>query len=516
MPRPKSNLKVHKFAERLDWIVDNLDTDPSLLRFCTCRRDIFDALVNSVEQGIFVSGAQYRDGERRGIPTSKTWERAIMSDSVPPVLMDWVLTLFPDLSGSWLTVGTLQDFHRTGKRIQLARDRWRRSIELFVNDRRRLENVARAYYKDVDASQNGLCPLKDIRLLTQRGWIRKRPMLLEENTERSILRSPERGRTFPHLKLAGLTGSYISYKGSLTYRKRRASKIEPQHNGEIFCVSSIVYSEGDFVGFHYNLAHYYDYVNTCEILGAELADWIIESENLTGRPPALPYRGKPEHAFDFDTRACYPGVNCLTVFKNYSESRIPTGNYFLLHKRDETQLQAQNCVHVLPAGGHQGYSKGSQLEDTAIWRTVVREFFEELFDKEQLYRQPESWEDFLAYPDVRRLADVFFLGANPAAAVYLHGFGLDPITLKPEVLLTIVVDWAKVLTQTTGLRLTFNWEVKNRALSRHAWAKLSKSELIRQANGLVQSIGDSYRHTLPAASACMIATAENYDLLFTT
>jgi hypothetical protein len=494
-------------------MVDNLDTDPSLLRFCNVKNDIFYALVAAINRGDYISHKNYSSSAKRA-PSKKTWDRSITDDDVPKLFIDWLISLFPDLSADWLLVTSPEIFVAKGKPIETARARWKLAIEFFSKRRDELQRILKTYYKDVDDSQARPGSPTIIPLLTKPGWIRSTPITLCEDSEQEIITAPDPAREYTHQKLYGLLGDYISYKGSLTNKKRRTSNTEPQHNGEIFCVSDVILSDNEFIGFRYHLAHYYDYVNTCEILGAELADWVISNEKDASAVPQLDYRGKPENAFDFESRACYPGINCLTVFLNYTEHRkVPKGNYFLLHKRDETQLQAQNSVHVLPAGGHQGYSKNAHCNDTAIWRTVVREFFEELFNKEKLNRQPESWEDFLADEEILRLTSIFFRGSTPAAHIYLHGFGLDPITLKPEVIVTIVVNWDIALSQAPNLKLAFNWEIKNKKNSRHEWVELSKDELIRQADGGVLSIGDKYLKTLPAGAACMIKTAEHYELL---
>lgn len=150
---------------------------------------------------------------------------------------------------------------------------------------------------------------------------------------------------------------------------------------------------------------------------------------------------------------------------------------------------------------------------------MMREFAEELFDMEDLNKQPETWGDFLQSPKVAKIKEVFFGQANPAAKVHMHGFGLDPITLKPEVLITIVIDWDVARKQWPDVRLKFNWELQKQGDStdtRHQWERLSKENLLYQARGGVQTLGnadDTFMGTLPAGAACMIQTARHYDFL---
>lgn len=513
MGRPKKNIEIDDFSDRLDWIAQNLDTDPELLRYCNEASDVIKGLTHSVKNGSFDGPGKYTFGGKEG-PSPKVLRLGKSGESIPPILIEWVLRLYPDMNREWLCLNTMEKFLERGLLIQTARERWRSAIQLYSKERLRLEEIARHFYRTLDHSRTSECPLQGLRLLTRPGWVRSIPLELSKDTEAPFLASPEQGRTFQHRKLQGLTGDYVSYKGSLTYKNRRKAQPEPQHNGEIFCAKDVLLDHGEFVGFKYDLAHYFDYVNSCEILGAELADWILSEESQAPELISLQFRGSPESAFSLQSRASYPGLNCLTVFLNYKEHGLK-GNYFLLHKRDETQLQAQNTVHVIPAGGHQGFSKGAQKKDTALWRTIVREFLEELFNIEALYQQPESWEDFLLYPEVEKLMNAFFIGESAAARIYLHGFGLDPITLKPEVIVTIVVDWEIALNKLKNAKLNFNWEIGSKNLTRRQWAELSVGELRRQAAGKCQSIGDrpDFLDTLPAGAACMLATAKHYDKL---
>jgi hypothetical protein len=132
-----------------------------------------------------------------------------------------------------------------------------------------------------------------------------------------------------------------------------------------------------------------------------------------------------------------------------------------------------------------------------------------------LYKQPDTWEDFLEYSDVGKLVNVFFRGKRPAARIFLLGFGLDPATLKPEVLATVLIDWDVVCDRRKDLKLVFNWEVQSKLekRTRHQWAKLSRGELIRQAVGGLQSIEGTYLDVLPAGAACMRLTAFHYEFL---
>ena len=505
---------IKGLSDRLDWVAMNLDPDPTYCRFVADHIDIFTELEKAVGSGAFYQG------ERRKLPQERQRQKTLKEDKASPALLSWVYTLFPDLTSHQFESETLEEFFEIGKPIQDSRERWRPAIRYFAENRTQLAKIAKKIYTECDdGAELGIDDI-DFPLVVKQGWVRTEPLELTEFSEEKNLGFPAPGRDFPARTLEGLRGEYVAYKGALAYATRKVVKPEPQHNGEIFGVQNVLQDDKGFTGFSYFLSRYFTYINTCEVLGAELADWVVRFGE-TATPPELPFRGAPEAAFDLTNRATYPGVNCLTVFKNYSNRSegIGRGNWFLLHKRDETQLQAQNTVHVVPAGGHQGYARGAHPEDTAIWRTMMREFAEELFDMEDLNKQPETWGDFLQPSKVAKIKEVFFGRVSPAAKVYMHGFGLDPITLKPEILITIIIDWDIAKRRWNDVRLKFNWELQkqgNSTETRHQWERLSKENLIYQARGGVQSIGDSsnsFMGTLPAGAACMIQTARHYDFL---
>lgn len=506
MPRP-ANPEIADFELRVKWAVNNLDPNPAYRRFLSETNDVFEALAANTDVYKFLAAKKFGAKSQK-----RLWLWSLQKNTPSKIFVDWLCLLYPDLKHEHLQTPLTNEFLRMGETIREHRERWRPAIRYYSEKRQTLAAIAMRYYRGIDDSERHRVGALDFPLITARRWIRDTPLELTADVELSTLSEPAPSKGFSPIKLTGLLGDYVAYKGALAYATRRAVRPEPQHNGEIFCAGEINYDANGFFGFKYYLARYFDYINTCEVLGAELASWALSnSQNET--MPQLPFRGPPEAAFDLTNRAAYPGINCLAIFLNYSEERLPLGNYFLLHKRDETQLQAQNSVHVVPAGGHQGFAKGGWREDTAIWRTIVREFCEELFDEEDLNKQPETWQDYLLIERVKKINDVFFRSNKPAARVYLHGFGLDPVTLKPEVLVTIVIDWKIALTRWTNPRLKFNWELRQsnaKAGTRHQWARLSKDELLRQAAGGVQSIGDTFLSTLPAGAACMMQTWKHY------
>lgn len=507
--RPE-NRTVDGFADRISWITENLDTHPRYLKFISPDNvdDNYEALADALKLGTysFEDNLEGRRPSKRTL-TKRTWTDALKRERPSPVILDWLCTLYPDLTRNWLLTPTFEDFLSRGKKVEQARSRWLPAIKHFANKRAELCTQMMKWYgaENFQSIDGNIIPL-----IAKPGWLRDSPLKLDVDTEDSFTTAPAHAAKFKAPILEGLKGDYSTYRGKEGYPARRTVFAKPQHNGEIFCAESIKYDDtGNFAGFGYRLGRYFDYLNTCEILGTELSDWILQNPQ-SELPKDFPFRGAPADVFDLTNRAAYPGINCLTIVKNYANGPLKRNDYYLVHKRDDTQLQAQWSLHVAPAGGHQGFSKSATVHDTKIVRTVVREFAEELFNKEELVKQFEEWRDFEEHLDIKTIADTFFWGRNPAAKIYLLGFGLDPVTIKPEVLCTIVIDWDIARQNIENPKFEFNWEFQTglKRATRTEWLPLDRSAMVLDATGPRHLLEDRYLDPLPAGAACLLLTAK--------
>ncbi|MCA0873936.1 hypothetical protein LCL97_24185 [Seohaeicola saemankumensis] len=456
-----------------------------------------------------------------GIPDSLTVTRYLSGERRPSQkFVLWLLSLFPDLDADSFQRDEVTAFIAKHDHVVAARREWQPYIRYYAENRDVLKAVALAYHKDCNTSfltERG----QEIPLLTKPGWIRDFPLELNENTELPWLSFPSPYQKIVLPPLEGFRSGFTTVKGAYTYENKRGVNPEPQDNGEIFSAIEPILGKGGFVGFKYRLASYFDYIDQCEVLGVELAKAILTNENdspndkdAVVRKEQLPRRGEPQKGFDLSWRAAYPGVNALCILRDYEDDEHEKGDYFLLHRRDETQSQAQNTVHVVPAGGHQSLSAGSsEVEDTSLWRTLFREFAEELFNKEKVSRQAATWIQFNKHPDIIEMRRVFLHPDQVALRCHLLGFGLDPVTLKPEVLAVADVNWSRAKALKPGLELKFNWELRNarRKETRHSLVELSEDNLARHAEGMILKIEDRYLPSLPAGAACLMLAAEHFE-----
>ena len=332
-------------------------------------------------------------------------------------------------------------------------------------------------------------------LIAKKGWLLKKPAILTES-------SPLPGWN-PYFKeqearrLEGLNVDYVALKSRLMPKRNRP------WDGEAYRILDVIPTDDD-LRMTFGVAGYFHYVNTCEAAAVELAD-VVRSNSAGGIPKASEHRGPPEAIFDLEGRSRIAAVNCILILKNYSVGAYSDQtrrqvNKFVLHERGESVLSGQNCTHVVPAGTHQPLSKGfGDLNEISIWQTAIREFCEELFNKEELAKFKRLGESFLDLPEIKPYVNAFF--RSGAATVYLMGVGLEPLTMNFEILTAIVADWSKASTSAI-LKFDENYEGKIHFVD--LTRENLKTEAVRVRNG---------REMTPAAKACLLLAAEHYPAL---
>jgi hypothetical protein len=393
-------------------------------------------------------------------------------------------------------------FSQYASPIGEARTRWAKAAEFMTKNRGPLAALGKRYHRSVDDEP-------DFPLVTKRGWLLKEPALISAHSP--LPTRNDYARSAAPYRLEGLNTEYLSIKHRVSAGNRRPT------NGDAYRVLAID-SDGNDLKFTFGPMGYHDYINSCEALGAELSDLFI-SRKLINREdledseiPVLPHRGKPSDVYDFNRRSAGAGINCILLLKNYFtgsySKRLEMKRKFVLHNRGTKTLEAQNTVHVVPAGGHQPMVKDfGDDKELSIWRTAIREFCEELFNKEDAAKVQSHGEEFLELPEIRPLVEAFF-GPKGAAKVYLLGVGLDPVTTKPEILVAIVVDWLSASNQYLAHSNALSLKVEANYEGEVSFIDLTRDNLLREALRPRQGAT-----VLPAGAACMLMAARHYDFL---
>jgi hypothetical protein len=206
-------------------------------------------------------------------------------------------------------------------------------------------------------------------------------------------------------------------------------------------------------------SRYKDFADTCNVLELEFAEHYQRDAFRLLSPQAQLSQcrlrmeaGKPRDPLDLKWRNAVPGVNTLFVLVNVQ----PGEHHFFYHDRTprgpDGQVvklaEAQGTKHVVPAGTFQSDSpiEHHTLRDRRLERTVWREFAEELIGEQLVKDWIAGGKDFLKHPlvapfyDLRAPRD----GTAPSSKIFYLGVGLDPLTLKPEILTLMVVDERRI------------------------------------------------------------------------
>ncbi len=195
------------------------------------------------------------------------------------------------------------------------------------------------------------------------------------------------------------------------------------YNGGQYMAAAIDFSNGCTLDVF--KAGWYDYFDTGKVLEFES---VCNQNKLRS---AL-------NPFELTNRYVAIGINSITIFRNVIDKDGNKKNYFLIHNRTKGQvagkvlLESPNMIHVIPAGSMQPVD---DKFDCNLANTIYREFFEELFNFEEM--------DDLAVSDIMK-AMPMYQEIDDLSDNYLLGVGIEPMTTKMEVLAAIVFDMDKI------------------------------------------------------------------------
>jgi hypothetical protein len=183
-----------------------------------------------------------------------------------------------------------------------------------------------------------------------------------------------------------------------------------------------------------SLGRYFDGVNMGEALAHEFAGARPDAP----RPAAagrLPFRELAGDPCDLSRRSAMCAITTLTL------RRTAAGDAsFLLHWRDPAKVtHAGGLYQVMPVGIFQPAddNPSSVRSDLSLWRSMAREFSEELLGTAEDYRELGSPLDYGRWPFYRELAAAREAGKLGVACV---GLGVDPLTFAADILTVAVFD----------------------------------------------------------------------------
>lgn len=412
------------------------------------------------------------------VPTRERWLQDVREDRCNPTLLKQILAIYPEIDAEPMIENNFHEFRRCAEPLVAIRDKYVHLGRHFLQERHVLAQFSKQFYRTVDETP-------DWPLVARDGWRLERPLEISENT---VVDQFLPWVTYPApTPLPGLNARYSQIRRLLS-----PSSILP-FNGDCYRLSQVDMNDEGRACFSYGPCSYFDYYDTCEIHALKM------SALQLGEP------GPPcADILDLESKASVPGINTLTIFKNYHPHGQEPRGYFLLHRRSSKTVQAGGTLHVVPSGQHQpSQAHYGRDEDVSIWRTMVREFCEEIYGVPEAHSLRISPGDQLVSQPFRKIVDPIF--RSGAARSFLLGVGLDPVTAKAEILVVTVVDFYKVdrLGADHLRKLNPNWEGNVRPFA------LTKAQVRTQLN-LDRSFDLKW---LPAGKACLSQFLEHFDLI---
>lgn len=260
-------------------------------------------------------------------------------------------------------------------------------------------------------------------------------------------------------------------------------------------------------------AGYFDYINCGELLAYELVlQWCrlkqqglpILDDLASLLDERLLLRARAGDWTDVGQRPSIAGVNMLTIFV---DRRRATASFPMMARLSNLG-SAMGALHVIPAGEFQPTTEGAPAfkAHCTLWQTILREFAEEILLDAEAKSHGLDMLQLADRPTIRPMLELIRGGHWKA---HFLGLALDPLTLKPEIMIVSCIDKAHFHNAFGGLLKDHELPIENdegRLLRGPAgWGELlSKSKL------------EGYRDdvkTLPAGRGCIELFLEHSEQL---
>ncbi len=319
----------------------------------------------------------------------------------------------------------------------------------YRENRHDLRPIARKYYAKVAHP--------DFRVVTKSQWLAGSPIPLAQFDQEL------QKHWMPNEPKLHLPPSLLRLLDGLTYSNLIA-RIDPEVEQENrFCYRLITVRTQDRFELVCCPSQYSDFINSCDALGFELADWYLRNHKTARRSPRsngtdLPARRPARQIFNFQNRAACIAISTVLLVLHKSPGR----HYFYLAPRASKRLlDSPGGWHVVPSGQFQPETPkdANHDRDFSVERNVMREFAEELLGKKKLEQLIWDEEDFYEDPKVRPLVRGLKSGF---VRMYFLGMGCDPVPTKPGLFTAMVIDARHV--PKGILKFLGNWESGGKVL----------------------------------------------------
>jgi hypothetical protein len=391
-----------------------------------------------------------------------------------------------------------------------SEQRWRDERAYLREYRLELTRIASRLYPDHDRIGRSA-------LLTRPAWNPTRPVELETVGLRFANRSqplavtgdePEASRAIPAVCGGGAVGAV---GGPARYSSviQRLQPLRVFENRPTYCLTAVdltgAGASGGEPSLEFTMGRYFDGMDVGEAVGHELAATVYAGQKavLTN----LPFRQLVGDPTDPSRRAMPMAIMTLTIRHDPSAGTAS----FLMHWRDPAKVASNGGLYtVVPVGvfqpavvaqagagvtgrgqgrsGGRGQSAGwGPDQDFDLWRSMIREYSEELLGSAELYDVDYAKWPFSVKLDAAR--------KKGACRPYCLGLGTDPVTFATDLLATVVFE-AEVFDELFAGLITSNDE--GEIVSRTA----DGSPGIPFAEAQIEALVND-RRTQPAAAATL-------------
>ncbi len=259
---------------------------------------------------------------------------------------------------------------------------------------------------------------------------------------------------------------------------------------------------------------YFDGIDTGEAAAHEYAARRLEYpagrlEHPAGRPgypagrPEYPgerlehpggLRGAIGDPCDLRRRPVNLAISTLTLRLDRAAGRAS----FLLHWRDPAKVgHAGGLYQVIPVGVFQpsGEADWNERPDFSLWRSMIREFAEELRGRSEDYGSETRPVDYDSWAFARRMTEALGRGQ---IRVWCLGLGVDPLTYATDLLTVAVID-SEVFDELFSLQPRRNEEgrvLAARDFTAQAIDRVVTRDPVQAAGAAVLRLAWTHRETL--------------------